>query len=245
MKRWGWIVTLCVLCSLGFFFFAIGRTGTPTSKDCASATTCVLTYTATAGDGLLIFVMDNGTATVNTPTDNAAGGSSTYTSLFSGACNPPTGAYNCGLWIACNVKAFTTITANFSVADVGAMMVAEYTGQSTTACNDVVSTAATGTGTAMTAGTTATTAQAAELVAGAFLIDALVTITGSGAYPIVKSQQCSGCGATIGLTDQIVSSTGTFAALGTVSASSAWTGRTATIKAAAAAAGAKPHAIIF
>jgi hypothetical protein len=246
MRRWGWVIALCVLCSLGFFFFAIGRTGTPGSANCASATTCPITYSSTAGNGLVVFVQDNGTATISSVTDNAAGGSSTYTSIFNGACNTSGSSYNCGLFIACNVKAATTITANFSVADAGAIIVSEYTGQLTASCVDQTSVSATGSSASFTSGTTGTTTQADELVIGAFLWDLTATLSAtSGSYNKVKDQQCTTCGSSIGLMDRIVSSTGTYSATATASVSSTYFGRTATIKAAAAAAGAKPHAIIF
>jgi hypothetical protein len=243
MRHCIWLMLL--LCS-HVAFGAIARTGTPTSADCAtSATTCPVSYSPVAGHGLLVYVQNNGTATVSSVTDNAAGGSSTYSSIFSGACNTTAGSYNCGLFVACNVKAATTITGNFSVADSGAIIVSEYTGQLTASCADVVSTSATGTGTAATAGTTATTAQADELVVGAFLADGANAYSGSGSYTTLKSQGCSVCGSEIGLVDRIVAATGTFAATATIAASTTWAGRTATIKAAAAAAGNKPHAIIF
>jgi membrane-bound inhibitor of C-type lysozyme len=241
MRRWLWILLLCSPA-----FGAIARTGTPASHDCASATTCTVTYSPTAGNGLVVFVQDNATATISSVTDNAAGGSSTYTSIFSGACNTSGSTYNCGLYVACNVKAATVITANFSVADAGAIIVSEYTGQALATCGDQTSASVTGSSTAFTSGTTGTTTQAAELIIGAFLWDGGTTLNAtSGSYNHIKDQNCSTCGSSIGLMDQIVASTGTFSATATAAATTTYNGRTATIKAAAAAAGAKPHAIIF
>jgi hypothetical protein len=184
-----------------------------------------------------VFVQTNGTATISSVTDNGSGGSSTYASIFNGACNTP-GGYNCGLFYTCNTKAsVTTVTANYSVSDAGSIIVAEYSGMATSSCNDQASTGATGSGTIQTAGSITTT-QAAELLIGAFLADGSTVFATQGSYLAVKSQNCSACASEIGMTDQIVAATNTYSATATTAPTSVtWNGHTASFKAAASATG--------
>jgi hypothetical protein len=182
---------------------------------------------------LLVFVNTNGTATISSVTDNAGAGSSTYASIFNGACNTP-GGYNCGLFYTCSANAgATTITANLNVADAGAIIVREYSGMKSATCNDKVSAGATGNSSAQTAGSAGVTTQASELIVGAFLADGSSPFAGSVGYSTVGNQNCVACASELGLVDQIVAATGTYSATSTTGASVTWNGHTATFKGAA------------
>lgn len=129
-------------------------------------------------------------------------------------------------------------TARFTLSAAGAprICVAEITDAQPTSF-DVGSAGNSGTGTALTGGATAATAQAAEEAIGFFSDAANETFAQNGSWPIVGVEPAAGS-SRIALVHQTLSGIGTPNAAVDGSASAAWIGQTATFRIAGAAAAA-------
>jgi hypothetical protein len=126
----------------------------------AAAGTVTTTYPAATGAGNLLFatIAFDGTHTITGCTDG--------TNAYTQAKHVANGALSVDVWYFAgtptSMPAGTTLTCTFSVASNGAIIWHEYTGNTGPAASDVTA-SNTGSGTAVTTGTTAGLAQAVEL----------------------------------------------------------------------------------
>lgn len=190
MKKLSVIISL-LLCTQ--VFGAITHVANDVTGSCNSdiASTCAVSYTPTnTGDELVVtggmFVGVSG-VTLTSITDNASGGSSSYTCDFSGTTPLGTGVI---AWVCrtCSVKAsVTSVTATFSsfgVSHYPGIVITEFTGQKSSACLDQISTSATATGTAVT------TSALTPAVTGELSIAFIVEITFASSYAGTNGWTC-------------------------------------------------------
>jgi hypothetical protein len=223
---------VCALQAHAAIAFVAASTGS-----CTAVTACTITVSPTNGNYLGISALDNGTATTRSGSD---GGTSVYATDFSvtcitGAVN--TGTYGCLYAHTCAVAGSpTTVSANWSPADSGAVAVSRWSGGAVSPCPDSGSPGITakGTGSTQTAGNLVTS-NASDAVVGMVIADGSNLFAVSAPWNLRANANCSACGAQLGVIDQIVSATGTYTATSNTGATSVtWWASSAAFKAAAA-----------
>lgn len=188
-----------------------------------SATSLQVTLTGAATGNLVVvgIVCGGPTTTVNSVADTV----NTYT-----RCSGRTflsGAGGCEIWYAKNITGGNlTITVSISGTFAITVFATEYSGADTTAPFDVQATTS-GTSTTPDSGSATTTA-ANEILAG------MLSVSGAtSAFTPGTGYTRRGNAETLGIwEDQIVSSTGSYSANGTLSSSQGWVACLATFKAA-------------
>lgn len=216
------------------------------SNNCAAAT-CAATYSPTAGNLVITDIYTySGSAPGHPPTattDNATGGSTTYSVAYNYASGNGGNGYYIAEYYSCNVKSgVATITGN-AAAGAGpvGIVVTEYSGNATSSCFDSASsTVATGTGTTQTANSITPASGANEVINGFFeqFTNQSTSFATSGSYTLRRNQFDYVEGQGFGVTSQIVASTsGSYsAAASTGSTSVHWYAMTSSYKASAGAA---------
>ncbi len=195
-------------------------------------TTTAFAGSTVTGNAIIVGVGDDsaGTTTVLGVTDNKG---NTYTRAGAVGAN----ASSVQLWYAQNVTggASHTVSVAWDEAATGrvSVIVQEFSGLATTGMFDQVSTAATGTGTTATGGTTPTTTQADELVVMVSSHAATISAYSVGAT-YSNLAQVSVADAQTAMQSKVVAVTGTQTGSMGIAASRAWVGMIATFKGAAA-----------
>ena len=193
-----------------------------------SSTSCTATATissATANN--LLIAVCGGRANSGTVSSSVAG--------FTSAASVDNGTVHNETYYKIAAGGETSVACAFTSSSNmrGVMTVFEYSGTATATPLDKTATN-TGSGTTLTTGTTATTAQADELLIAGFTITGAPTFS-SWTNSFSEQSDHSISSVAMGTADRIVSATSTYSSGATSSASGTWAGNITTFKAAAAA----------
>jgi hypothetical protein len=204
---------------------ALSRIGSGT-KDCNStATTCSVTYSPTSGNLVRIWVVASygSPPTINSVTDNATGGSTSYSSAFNVTSTMQTAAKEAEFY-TCSVKSgVSTITANFSHASYAMVIVEEWSGQKTSGCLDKVSASASGTSSAAASNYSGTLSQANEVAVGdLWTMTGEYTFTGTNGFTNSVNVAETHYGWEQGTASRVVSATTSLQATASLSTSGSW-----------------------
>lgn len=220
-------------------FGAITRVGSAIQNTALSVTTVSVSYTATLGNALVVVCGSYGTSSLTSML--ISDGSNTYTLDQFQAAIAGTGERESVSHAPVTTAGALTITctANFLAPFGMTVAVAEYSGVSTSLDGSPVS--ANGTSTALNSGNL-TTANPADLLIGGLISGSGGAITAGSGWTMVQSS-ATGNPASVGLEEQIVSSTGTYAATAT-SSSGRWASILVAFKASAPAGNKRKHRVI-
>ena len=207
------------------------------SNSTASGTSLALAMTSnvTAGNLIAIAVLSFGSGSPPAPSSITDTLGNTYTNPI----DETNGAFTrrCQIWYAKNIAGgANTITLNMSGTGSVAAFAWEISGLNTTAPFDQLQ-LATGTGTAVSSGSTPTTTDANEILVGCMWNPSAETNTPDATFTNL-TQIVVGSDRFVGGT-KIVSSTGTYAYTGTLNASANWIGIVGTFKTTGAGAATK------
>lgn len=200
-----------------------------TSHEQRPGATNATTYSPVAGNLIVVLVQSRdttgGASTITGVTDNASGGSSSYSAAFNQT-NYEGNQANGACFYCPSVKSgVTTITTALSNANVVSLVfVLEYSGlDSATPLDQATATAATATGTTATA-TSKTTTAPYELIVGLFLEhdNSGYTWSNSGSYTLRIQAVQTENGVPCGVSDRTVTTAGAYAAAATISTSSTY-----------------------
>jgi hypothetical protein len=186
----------------------------------ACATTCTLTYPAatSAGDGLVLVIAADTSRTVSSVSDG--------TNAYSLAIAKTSGTFDLEVWYfngnSTAMAAGSTLTITLSGNGNAAFDWFAYKDLKIASVLDVTA-SANGTGTAVTTGTTAGTAQNTELILAAFGASGNPTAT-PGNGTVAHSTVSQSTNVTVGSSGMIQQATSTQAGTFTLSASSTWAG---------------------
>lgn len=209
--------------------------GAVTIGGCGSTYPCSISYSATAGNLLIVdsYIQDAGAGTTSGVSDNGSSGGSTYVAFFNhldalaGGNGTPSEWYTLAA-----ASGVTTITvAATGTHTGGTFTVREYHRTSGTWAIDQQSILATGTGTTTTCNSITTSANPV-LVSGYLWqnTDATHTFTGSSGYTVRENGLSPSNGVVVGSADDIFTATGTYQASGTTTVSVTWACYTTSFK---------------
>lgn len=215
-----------------------------TTLNTPGGTTVDVVLSGVAAGNLLVVVLTIGNATAagGTPVQTFSGPATTWTLAKNDVGNDYVAIY-----YALNVASGSyTIRGTAASATSLTIFAAEYSGPLTAGALDAVAGTSGGSSTAVDSGVTATTAQAAELVVGGASWSAVAegSFTPTNGNSTVQSNLDGAAGAGGAMLEQIVSSTGTYRASGTLGSADFWGAVVATFKATTVAVGTPPRGIV-
>jgi hypothetical protein len=178
-----------------------------------SANSNVVSYSPTAGNLVRVWIVAYGgnSPLITSVTDNATGGSTSYSAAFNAASPSGNSSLQEAEFYTCSVKAgVTTLTVNASPYPNGYLMtiVQEWSGNATSGCFDKVPAGGDGNGSSAFSNYSGTLSQANEVAVGDFFNTSCTTaFVGSNGYGGAVNLVNSAWGKNSGTVSEVVSAT--------------------------------------